>query len=474
MGYLLGVDMGTTFSAAGVAREGRVEIVGLGHHAAVVPSVLFLREDGTFLVGEAAARRGVSEPGRLARGFKRRFGDSTPVLLGGSPFSADALTAHLLRHLVEVVEEQEGGAPDAVAVTCPANWGPYKTELLVQALRAAGIGDASVLSEPEAAAVFYASTERVEPGEVVAIYDLGGGTFDAAVLRKTERDFSLLGSPEGIERLGGIDFDEAVLAHVQRFLGDALSRLDPSDPATLAALGRLRNDCVEAKEALSADTDVSIPVLLPAVQTEIRLTRAEFESMIRPTLAETTAALQRALESAGVGADELKAVLLVGGSSRIPLVGQLVSAELGRPVALDVHPKHAVAQGAALAAGRRLGAVDPMPPRAAAARAPRGGAAADGPSLAPGRSGQAAGLPPAAGAGDAPPPVAPGPPSAPVVALMDPTVYGRARAVRGLAPWLTATAGNRLGAQTCRVAEKGPGRRKRFRSAAPGPSRTHR
>jgi YVTN family beta-propeller protein len=190
----------------------------------------------------------------------------------------------------------------------------------------------------------------------------GGGTFDAAVLRKSAVGFELLGVPEGIERLGGIDFDEAVVGHVLGFLGAAVGGLDVSDPVVVAALARLRADCVAAKEALSADTEVSIPVLLPSVQTEIRLTRSEFESMIRPPLAETTAVLGRALVAAGVSAGELAAVLLVGGSSRIPLVGQLVAAELGRPVAIDVHPKHAVAEGAALAAGRLLGVTDPLPP----------------------------------------------------------------------------------------------------------------
>ncbi len=361
MGYWLGLDVGTTFSAAGVCRGGRVEIVGLGNQAAVVPSLLFLREDGSFVVGEAAARRGVGEPGRLARGFKRRFGDPTPVLLGGSPFSADGLTSVLVRWLVAVVAEREGGAAEAVAVTCPANWGRYKADLLGQALRSAGLGEVVVLSEPEAAAVFYASSERVEVGAVVAVYDLGGGTFDAAVLRKSAVGFELLGVPEGIERLGGIDFDEAVVGHVLGFLGAAVSGLDVSDPVVVAALARLRADCVAAKEALSADTEVSIPVLLPSVQTEIRLTRSEFESMIRPPLAETTAVLGRALVAAGVSAGELAAVLLVGGSSRIPLVGQLVAAELGRPVAIDVHPKHAVAEGAALAAGRLLGMAEVTP-----------------------------------------------------------------------------------------------------------------
>lgn len=367
VGYALGLDLGTTFSGAAIVRDGRAEMVALSHNAAAIPSVLFLREDGTFLVGEAAARRGLQEPGRVAREFKRRFGDTTPLLLGGSPWSADALYSQLARHVVDLVAQQEGSRPAAVTVTHPANWGPYKIDLLRQALRSAGLDDAGLLTEPEAAAVHYASTERMEPGEVVAIYDLGGGTFDAAALRTRESGFELLGTAEGIERLGGIDFDEAVLAHVMSFAGPALEALDPADPAALGALARLRAECVAAKEGLSDDTEVSIPVILPTLQTQIRLTRAEFEDMIRPTLAETTAALGRTLRSGGVAPADVKAVLLVGGSSRIPLVGQLVAAEVGRPVAVDVHPKHAVALGAARAAS---GPVAAAAPRAPAAPAP--------------------------------------------------------------------------------------------------------
>jgi actin-like ATPase involved in cell morphogenesis len=362
--YQLGIDLGTTFTAAATHRGGRVEIAMLGNRAASVPSVVFLREDETVLTGEAANRRAASEPGRVAREFKRRVGDTTPVILGGSPYSADALMAKLLRWVVDAVTEREGGPPDQIAISYPANWGPYKKDLLDQAIRQADVGGATTLTEPEAAATYYASNERVEVGDVVAVYDLGGGTFDAAVLRKTDSGFEILGQPEGIERLGGIDFDEAVFAHVARALDGALERLDPSDPSAVAAVARLRQECAEAKESLSSDTEASIPVLLPTIQREIRLTRGEFESMVRPPLAETIDALRRALRSAGVDPSDVTAVLLVGGSSRIPLVAQMVSAELGRPVAVDAHPKHAVALGAALAAaGSPRGEVEMTVPR---------------------------------------------------------------------------------------------------------------
>jgi molecular chaperone DnaK len=373
--YTLGIDLGTTYTAAAVHRDGRVDVVPLGSRVTATPSVVLVRDDRTMLTGEAASRRAVLEPHRVAREFKRRLGDSTPILLGGSPFSAEALTARLLRATVDEVVAREGGEPSAVCITHPANWGPFKTDLLLQAVRLAGLdGDparpVTLVTEPEAAAAHHAQQQRIAPGSMIAVYDLGGGTFDAAVLRKTETGFVILGHPEGIERLGGIDVDAAVFGHVAQAVGPAFAELDEDDPGVVAAVARLRDECVQAKEALSADTDVSIPVLLPGITTEVRLTRAELEAMIRPALTDSVESLRRALAGAGVEPSELHSVLLVGGSSRIPLVAQLVG-ELGRPVTVDTHPKNAVALGAAWLAAHPAGSraagptqalpVDPAP-----------------------------------------------------------------------------------------------------------------
>jgi len=347
--YTLGVDLGTTYTAAAVRTNGRTQVVQLGSRRAEIPSLVFMREDGQMLVGDAAERRGAREPGRLAREFKRRLGDPVPVLVGGSPYSAHALTARVLSHVHETVTRHQEGPPTSVIVTHPANWGPYKRELMMQAMQLADVPDVQLRSEPEAAAVQYAAQERVRPGEVIAVYDLGGGTFDAAVLRKTEDGFELLGEPAGIEQLGGVDFDEAVLAHVVDTLGDMVHDLDPSDPAVVEALAQLRRDCIVAKEDLSADTEVLIPVALPTVHTRVRLNRSEFEAMIAPALSETIAAMRRALRSAGVEPAGLRSILLAGGSSRIPLVSELLSTEFGRPLVLDANPEHSIALGAAMA-----------------------------------------------------------------------------------------------------------------------------
>src|SRR5262245_33556364 len=439
----LGIDLGTTYTAAAVHDGGPgrgPEVVPLGARGPPVPSVLYLQPDGSFLAGDAAERHAVTDPQRIARQFKRRLGDPTPLLVGGTGLPAEVLTGHLLRFVVDTVVRARGGErPAKIVLTHPANWGPFKRELLERAADLADVPGVVLVTEPQAAAISYSSQSRVEPGAVVAVYDLGGGTFDAAVLRK-ENDgaFTVLGTPEGIEHLGGIDVDAAVFAQVVAAVSDEYEQLDPDDEAALSAVARLRMECTQAKEALSQDSEITVPVLLPTVQTEVRITRGELESMIRPTLSETVTAMERAVRSADLTPAQVDHVLLVGGSSRIPLVAELVSSGLGRPVAVDAHPKHAVALGAAIVAARAAGALGPggapPPPPPAHVTAPppppRPAPPAPGPGLGPspvrpappsyaaaagGMAAAAANFAPAAAAADArpaPPAAAPTPPPA--------------------------------------------------------------
>jgi actin-like ATPase involved in cell morphogenesis/N-acetylneuraminic acid mutarotase len=365
--YVVGIDLGTTFCAAAVC-DGRAEVFSLGNSAATIPSVVYQRGDGQIVIGEAAERRAATEPWRAAREFKRRLGDPTPIVLGGTPYSAESLLAQMYQAIVAVVAERRGAAPTSVVVTHPAYYGAFKLDLLREAVRMAGIANPEFISEPVAAAAHYAGEERVKTGESIAVYDFGGGTFDAAVLRKTDDSFEVVGTPEGLAHLGGIDFDEAVFAYVRQQLAGSIDHLDESDPAVLAGLVRLRRECTAAKEALSADTDVTIPVLLPAARTTVTLTRDSFEEMIRPRLGDTIAVLERALAGAGVTMETLDRILLVGGSSRIPLVRRTVEEATGRRVTTDADPKFSVALGAALA-GARDAAIGPPAGRSASGRA---------------------------------------------------------------------------------------------------------
>jgi actin-like ATPase involved in cell morphogenesis len=371
--YQLGVDLGTTYTAAAVSRDGRAEVATLGASGPVMPSVVLLRADGEVLEGDVAVRRGLAEPTRVAREFKRRLGDPTPLVLGGTPYGAESLMSHLLRAVVKLVSDREGEAPERVVLTHPANYGPYKLDMMREVARLAGLDLAKVsfLTEPQAAAISYASRNRVEAGQIVAVYDFGGGTFDAALVQRTEQGFALIGRPEGMDRFGGIDIDAAIVAHVDQVLNGAISAMDPDDPGVQAGVARLRDDCRAAKEALSGDTDTAISVSLPNLQTEVHLTRTDLEEMIRPRLRETIDALNRAVASAGVKMDQVSRILLVGGSSRIPLVADAILRETGRPVAVDAHPKFAIALGAAaLGQGTQFAATVPPSARPVAAAAP--------------------------------------------------------------------------------------------------------
>ena len=369
MGYRLGIDLGTTFTAAAVEEGGRAEVVQLGDHAPQIPSAVFVREDGALLVGEAAVRKGAVQPDRLEREFKRRLGDRIPYVLGGQEFTAEQLTARLLRTVVDEVVKRYGGPPERMALTHPANWGAHRRSVLLEAVRLAGVGAVTTLSEPAAAAVHYASTERAQVGDAIAVYDLGGGTFDAAVLRKSPTEFELLGTPNGVEQLGGVDFDDKIFRYVLRSLGDAATDLDPDEPAVVAALVRLRRECTDAKEALSKDSETAVPVALPGMpSTSVHLSRVEFEDMIRPDVEQTIRCMRRALESASLPPADVRTVVLVGGSARIPLVAEALGHEFGRPVAVSTQPKLAVALGAALLAGGVL----PSPPEPPAPRPEEG------------------------------------------------------------------------------------------------------
>ena len=367
----VGVDLGTTYTGAAVSDgAGRpARIVQLSGTSQTIPSVVSITDDGV-VAGDAAERRLISHPSTTAREFKRRLGDVTPIVLGSDPYPAEVLSGHLLREVLDRVEQQEGRRPEIVGLAHPASWGPFRLDLLRDAARHAGVDEVVLVPEPVAAAM--ANRDRVEAGSLVAVYDLGGGTFDAAVVRVGEAadDVTVVGTPEGVERLGGIDFDQAVMAHVDATTGGQVFGQDRSDPEMRGTLMRLRTECQAAKEHLSEDTDVDIPVALPGLQTTVRMTRAEFEAAVRPRLADSLAVFDRVAASAGAGWDDISAVLLVGGSSNIPVVAQLVAEHTGRPVITATNPHLAIAAGTATVAAQRSPAASPTPPVAVAPASP--------------------------------------------------------------------------------------------------------
>ncbi|MPY95743.1 MAG: SUMF1/EgtB/PvdO family nonheme iron enzyme, partial [Acidimicrobiia bacterium] len=345
VGYQLGVDLGTTAVAAAVGRDGTTEVVNLGSRSAAVPAVVFARHDGVLTFGESAEAAGASEPARLQRGLKRRFGDPAPVVVGDTVSTPEQITGAMLRWVVGRVMEREGEAPRLTVVTHPAAWSRQRVDRLAEAARLAEAGAVLLATEPQAAALHVFGATLPE-GALVATYDLGG-SFETAVLRRTADGFELAGRPERVEHLGGDEFDEALLFHVATRAGVDLPEGVEQEPHVEAAFRGLRQQCVAAKEALSSIEEAEVPVLLPGVDTSVTVTRAEFELMIRPALLETVAAFRRAVRSAGAEPADLVAVLLLGGCARIPLVATLLGAEVPNVVARAGDAKYAVSRGAA-------------------------------------------------------------------------------------------------------------------------------
>ncbi len=361
--YRIGLDMGTTHTTAAVQRlDGSwplpAEVVELGTGRAATPTAVFVDSDGDMLFGEAAVDAGLIDPTRLVRGFRRRVGDPTPVIVAGQPWRPEELTARMVRWAVDRIAPCFGGLPDHVVVTHPASWGTHTTGLLRGALAAQGL-TAVLLGEPQAAAVQMVAARGLAPGSAVAVYDLGGGTLDVTVVRTAAGGgaHEILGSADADDRLGGADFDDAVFEHLRAAVPGLFASVDETDVAQLAAVAQVRRACTLAKERLSSDTEASIPIALPGRETTVRLHRSEFETLVRPLVEQSVDTLERAIASAGLEPRDLTDVLLVGGSSRIPLVSQLVSERLDRPVVVDGDPASLVARGAALERNAHIGSV---------------------------------------------------------------------------------------------------------------------
>nr|MDT0662776.1 Hsp70 family protein [Micromonospora sp. DSM 115978] len=370
MPYVLGIDIGGTSTTAAVTRlteDGwtRPEPAKLGARSSAIGSLLQLGSDGSLIVGDPAEYGQPPDRERTARGFLRRIGDPVPMLVGGEAWTPEALTAVLVTWVVERVMAQQSDRPaEQVVLSHPASWGAYRKEVLRQALWAAGIPHATLLPEPVVAAESHACQGFT--GSALAVYALGGESYAGSVVgRSRTGGFELVAGLDGVEPLGGSDFDAALLRQV----GDRLTRTAGrprhlADERSRPALLGLAEACLSAKERLTVAGETDVRLHLPDGPTRVPVSRVEFEELIRPGLRLTVEHLAGVVRTAGLAPEQLDGVLLIGGSARIPLVAELVGRRLTVPVTVQADPQLTAAAGAAWAARQIVAPTrPPRPPR---------------------------------------------------------------------------------------------------------------
>ena len=353
---ILGIDLGTTFSLAAVLREGAPLVIPNAIGELLTPSAVSVTDDGTVLVGAPARARATTHPTRTALAFKRDMGTAHTVDLGGRRMTPPELSALVLGALKRDAEAALGCAIEEAVITVPAYFGDAQRQATRDAGAIAGLRVERIINEPTAAALAYGLHERHREMRAVVL-DLGGGTFDVTVLEIIEGVVEIQSSA-GDARLGGEDFDEALAdrlaARAKQEHGWDL-RADPR------AWARLREAAEVAKKRLSDAISTTVALVdLPlgggrTGSLELSLSRDEAEEIWAPLLDRVRAPISRALRDASLSADRIDEVLLVGGSTRMPVIARLAAQTFGRLPLRKLPPDEAVAMGAAVQAALKDG-----------------------------------------------------------------------------------------------------------------------
>ncbi|HND29988.1 MAG TPA: Hsp70 family protein, partial [Myxococcota bacterium] len=354
---LIGIDLGTTNSLVAILEAGKPVLLpnALGERS--TPSVVGLTPQGQLLVGRSARNQLAVAPERTVAEMKRQMGSADGIPLGDRSYTATELSSFVLMSLKEDAERYLGGPVTEAVITVPAYFNDAQRQATREAGVLAGLKVERILNEPTAAALAYGLTHLDQEAHVL-VYDLGGGTFDVSVLEMYSGVLEVRAS-SGNARLGGADFDALVvqwlLEQIQRAHGLDLS-------ADRGAMARLKLAAEQAKIELSARTSATIQLPFLAMKEGnpisplVELDRPTFEALIGPLVRSTLEPVAAALRDAKLVPAQIGEILLVGGSSRIPLVQRLVEEYFHKKPRFEVNPDEAVALGAAIQAGLKAGA----------------------------------------------------------------------------------------------------------------------
>lgn len=358
---IVGIDLGTTNSEVAVIRDGQPFVIPGDDGDPILPSFVGLAEDGKLLVGKPARNQWALAPDRTIKSIKRKMGQDIKVSLGDKEFRPQEISAMILRALRDRASKFLGQPVTKAVITVPAYFNDVQRQATIEAGSLAGLEVLRIINEPTAAALTYDPQQA--NGLRVLVYDLGGGTFDVSIVHSEAGVVEVLAS-HGDTQLGGDDFDELLLNHVaERFKTE--HTIDLREFRTAKA--RVLRAVEEAKRNLSAHPFVKIEEEFIAerdgvpLHLSMELSRIDYEKMIQPLIDRTMTCVQQSLDDAHLTARQIDRIVLVGGSTRTPLIGELLETRLQRPAHREINPDLCVAMGAAvqgaIIAGEQVGAV---------------------------------------------------------------------------------------------------------------------
>ena len=352
MGKIIGIDLGTTNSCVAVMEGGEAVVIPNAEGNRTTPSVVAFSKNGERLVGQIAKRQAVTNPDNTVISIKRHMGTDKKINIEGDEFSPQEISAMILQKLKSDAESYLGQKVTQAVITVPAYFSDSQRQATKDAGKIAGLEVLRIINEPTAAALAY-GVDKDNTEQKIMVYDLGGGTFDVSILDIGDGVFEVLAT-SGNNKLGGDDFDEKIIGYL-------VSEFKKSNGIDLSqdksAMQRLKEAAEKAKIELSGmtQTNINLPFITAdstgPKHLDITLTRAKFEELIGDLVQSTTGPVNQALKDAGLTPNDIAQVLLVGGSTRVPLVQETVKKITGKEPNKGINPDECVAVGAAIQGG---------------------------------------------------------------------------------------------------------------------------
>ncbi len=360
MSKIIGIDLGTTNSCVSVLEGGTPSVIPNDEGGRTTPSVVAFKGDEV-IVGDRAKRQAVTNPKNTIASIKRLMGSGKKVTANGKEWTPEEISAKILGKLKADAESYLGDKVTEAVITVPAYFNDAQRQATKNAGKIAGLDVKRIINEPTAAALAY-GLDKQDKSQTVLVYDLGGGTFDVSILELGDGVFEVK-STAGNNKLGGDDFDQRIIDYLVKTFKDD-NGIDLSGDAM--AMQRLKDAAEKAKKDLSgmSSTQISLPFLSQnengPLHLELDLTKAKFEDLCRDLFDSTLDPVHKALSDAKLSSSDIDEVILVGGSTRIPYIQELVKKELGKEPHKGVNPDEVVAMGAAIQGGVLTGEMDDL------------------------------------------------------------------------------------------------------------------